>query len=113
MDHHRHVHVLEGTRFEQIDLAPVLLLGGGAEHGEADAQRFGEGSEGVARPQGRGGDDVVPASVTHTGQGVVFGADDDVGPGGSDPGGERGVETVGRMADVEAAAAEEARQPGR
>ena len=81
--HHRQRRAGEGPGVDEVHLAADLLLGRGAQHRHPEAQFVGQGGQGQARPDGGGRDQVVAAGVAHAGQGIQFGADDHLRPGGS------------------------------
>lgn len=90
VDHHGGVDVVEGAPFEHHHLAAPALFGRGADDPDRHAQFVGDGKEAEARPDGRRGDDVVPAGMPHIGEGVVLGADGEdqwAGSGLGDEGG--------------------------
>ena len=78
VDHHRGVDVAEVARVDEPDLAATALLGGGAQHADAQTQVGGHGRERQRGPERGGTDDVVATGVTDSGQGVVLRADGDV-----------------------------------
>ena len=57
-------------------IAPALL-GRGAQHPHGDAQLVGQSGQPQPGTDRRGGDDVVAAGVTDTGECVIFGAHGD------------------------------------
>ncbi len=101
MHHHRCARIRKRTRLDQVDLAPKLLFRGRAKNGQSDTQFLGYRNQRRTGSQGGGCDDVVSTSLSYTWKSVVFGTDDDLGTGGPHPGGESGVETVGRVFHLE------------
>ena len=76
--HHRGVYTVEQTRVEQVELAATAFFGWAPENGDADAEIVGQSGEGQPGPDRRRCDDVVPAGMADSGQGVVLRADTEV-----------------------------------
>ena len=83
MRHHRQVESCERATVEQLDLAAAALLGRGAVHLDRDAELVGQRHQRRADPDRDRRDEVVPARMSETGEGVVLGADADPRRAGS------------------------------
>ncbi len=80
---------------EHDHLATAPLLGRGPEHPHGQAECIGERCEPEARPDRRGGDDVVAAGVADLRERVVLGADGEHEGALADLGAERGGHASG------------------
>lgn len=98
--HHRCVDPLKRPGVDHGDLAATALLGGRAEDHQVAVEFVDHRCCGQAGTQAGGGDDVVAAGVTDTGQGVVLA--DHRHRGARSPAGaglEHGVQPVGAPGD--------------
>ena len=113
VDHHRRGRIFEGAGVDQIDLAAAAFLCRGSQNGDADTEVLDNACEGYSGADGRGGDDVVAAGVTHLGQCVVLATDDDARSAGADCRLEGGFESVGGIRHLEALGCQELAQAAR
>jgi hypothetical protein len=73
VEHHRRVDAVEDARLEHLDLPAPTLFGGRSEEDHLAAEDLRHRRSGDESPDAAGRDEVVPAGVTHPGQGVVLG----------------------------------------
>ena len=106
MDHHRCSCTFEGSRVDEIDLAARVLLCWCTKDRETDPEFIDKVDESEASTDACCGNDIVPASLAHLRQGIHLCTDDDLWPRCPCSGGERRVETVRRVLDVETSSAE-------
>jgi hypothetical protein len=103
---------LERAAVQEEDLAAAVLLGRRAHHRHRQTDVVGDARETQARPDGRGGDDVVAAGVADVGQAVVLGADRDVERAAAGARAERGREPAHAGFDAESRGVERLGNPG-
>ena len=101
MDHHGCCGVIESSGFYQVHFAAVALFGGGAQDGEAETERVGQGEKRQAGAHRGRGDDVVAARMADARQSVVFCADDQLRAGRARPGSESGRHSIGGVLNRE------------
>ena len=77
MKHHGRIHFLEHAGVKKPDLAPAAFLGRGADQRDAPGGVAVKPAQGHGRADTGGGDEVVAASVSDFGQGIVFGQNRD------------------------------------
>ena len=90
--HHGGMNTVEHAGVEHHDLAAAPFFGGGSKYRDGDPEVVRQCRQCQPRPHRRRCDDVVPAGMTDSRQGVVLGADADVqwpaASGGSECGGQ-------------------------